>query len=75
VFAAAGLFAVGLVLAGLLLAYYVQHDFVLEPNSRVNHLGVAGLLLMIVGFMTFTFTLLLHAATIAIGREHGASTQ
>jgi hypothetical protein len=75
VFAAAGLFAVGLVLAGLLLAYYVQHDFTLEPNSRVNHLGVAGLLLMIVGFMTFTFTLLLHAATIAVDRGHGASTQ
>jgi hypothetical protein len=35
----------------------------------VTHLGVVGLLLMIVGFATFTFTLLLHATAFAVWRR------
>ena len=39
------------------------------PDARVNHLGVTGLLLMIAGFMTFTFTLLLHSTAVVVWRR------
>jgi glycosyltransferase involved in cell wall biosynthesis len=64
----AGLFAGGLVLTGLLAAKYLSHGLVLVPREAVNHLGVTGLLLMIAGFMTFTFTLILHATSVAVRR-------
>ena len=35
----------------------------------VNHFGVTGLLLMIAGFMTFTFTLLLHSTAVVVWRR------
>jgi glycosyltransferase involved in cell wall biosynthesis len=62
-------FVVGLGLMGALLAFYLRHHFTLEPGLAVNHLGVTGLFLMIVGFMTFTFTLLLHATAVAVWRR------
>ena len=40
-----------------------------EAGEVVNHLGVTGLLLMIAGFMTFTFTLLLHSTAVAVWRR------
>ena len=40
-----------------------------RPTLAVNHLGVTGLLLMIAGFMTFTFTLLLHSTAVAVRRR------
>ena len=59
------LFLVGLVLGGLLVSHYVQEGFRLNDiHHPTNHLAVTGLLLMIGGFMTFTFTLLLHAGTL-----------
>jgi glycosyltransferase involved in cell wall biosynthesis len=64
----AALFGVGLVLASLLTASYVHHGLRLLETSSVNHLGVTGLLLMIAGFMTFTFTLILHATSVAVRR-------
>jgi hypothetical protein len=67
-FLSAGAFVLGLGLAGWLVAAYVRHGLALQPESLENHLGVAGLLLMIAGFMTFTFTLLLHAAAFVVPR-------
>ena len=35
----------------------------------VNYLGVTGLFLMIAGFVTFTFVLLLHSTAVAVWRR------
>jgi glycosyltransferase involved in cell wall biosynthesis len=69
VLVAAGLFLLGLVLTGWLLVYYVRHQFLLAPEGTENYLGVTGLLLMIAGFMTFTFTLLLHSTSVVVWRK------
>jgi glycosyltransferase involved in cell wall biosynthesis len=69
VFLSAGMFTVGMGFTAALLAYYVRHQFLLAPDEAVNHLGVTGLLLMITGFMTFTFTLLLHSTAVAVWRR------
>ena len=37
------------------------------PRPPSSHLGVLGLLLMIIGFSTFCFTLLLHATSVSYG--------
>jgi glycosyltransferase involved in cell wall biosynthesis len=66
---AAGLFTLGLACTGTLLAYYLEHHFMLAPEVTVNYLGVTGILLMIAGFMTFAFTLLLHATAVAVWRK------
>jgi hypothetical protein len=66
---AAALFVVGLGLGGALIANYVQNDFLLATVSPLNHLGVMGLLLMIAGFTTFTFTLLLYSTAVAVWRR------
>jgi hypothetical protein len=63
------LFAIGLVFAALLSESYLRHDFRLPEHSATNHLGVMGLLLMIAGFMSFTFTLILHATAVAVRRR------
>jgi hypothetical protein len=65
----AACFAAGFALAAALLVYYVRHDFKLTAGATINHLGVTGLLLMIVGFMTFGFTLLLHATKVVAWRR------
>ena len=69
VIAAALLFLTGLTLTASLCAYYVSHHFLLVQEAPVNYLGVTGLLLMIVGFMTFTFTLLLHSTAVVVWRR------
>ena len=69
VFISAAVFILGVALTGALLAHYVSHQFLLAPEARVNHFGVTGLLLMIAGFMTFTFTLLLHSTAVAVWRR------
>ena len=69
---AAGLFAGGLSLGVLLTCTWVRDGFHLFDGSAVNHLGVTGLLLAILGFMTFTFTLLLHATAVAVGGRRRA---
>jgi glycosyltransferase involved in cell wall biosynthesis len=66
---AAALFVVGLGLGGALIANYVRNDFLLATVSPLNHLGVMGLLLMIAGFTTFTFTLLLYSTAVAVWRR------
>jgi hypothetical protein len=69
VLVAASVFAGGLLLTGWLVFYYVRHQFHLAPDVGVNHLGVTGLFLMIAGFVTFTFTLLLHSTAVVVWRR------
>jgi glycosyltransferase involved in cell wall biosynthesis len=69
VLVSAAMFVLGLALTGWLLVYYVRHDFLLSPDGAANYLGVTGLLLMIAGFMTFTFTLLLHSTSVVVWRD------
>jgi glycosyltransferase involved in cell wall biosynthesis len=64
----AGLFGTGLALAALLALTYARNGLRLFEESSVNHLGVTGLLFMVTGFMTFTFTLLLHSTAVAVRR-------
>ncbi|HEY1549436.1 MAG TPA: glycosyltransferase family 2 protein [Kofleriaceae bacterium] len=66
---AALLFVAGLVLAASLIISYVHHSFRLEDGDAINHLGVAGLFLLIAGFTTFTFTLILHSTAVVVWRR------
>jgi glycosyltransferase involved in cell wall biosynthesis len=65
----AGAFATGLGLEGWLVVYYVKHGFLLSFDAPVNNLGVSGMFLMIAGFVTFTFTLLLHSTAVVVWRQ------
>jgi len=69
VFLSVGLAAFGAALSGTLAVTYLRSDFRLHDGALVNNLGIAGLLLLIVGFMTFTFTLLLHSTAVAVRRR------
>jgi glycosyltransferase involved in cell wall biosynthesis len=69
VLAAAGLFAIGLALTGSLLWSYLGHGLKLVQGASVSYLAVTGLLFMISGFMTFTFTLLLHSTSVIVWRR------
>jgi glycosyltransferase involved in cell wall biosynthesis len=67
------LFAAGLGLSAAVLVHYLTHDFSLpQPSSVIDHLGILGLLFMIIGFTTFCFTLLLHATEVHYGDNNGA---
>ena len=66
---AAGLFLAGVSLAGVLIIYYIHNHFRLADGDALNHLGVTGLFLLIAGFMTFTFTLLLHSTAVVVWRR------
>ncbi len=53
------IFMLGFALSAAVLVYYVTHDFSLpDSSSAIDHLGIIGLLFMIIGFSTFCFTLL-----------------
>jgi glycosyltransferase involved in cell wall biosynthesis len=62
------LFGVGLALGVAMTLDYARNGFKLVTGSPVSHLGVMGLLLAMFGFMTFTFTLLLHSTAVATRR-------
>jgi hypothetical protein len=68
----AAAFVLGVVLTVPLIVDYIRSGLELpgEPGA-VHHLAVTGLLAMIVGFTTFAFTLVLHAAAIAFSERHG----
>ena len=66
---AAGLFGAGLVCGGLLTRNYLRNGFRLLVGSPINNLAATGLLLSILGFMTFTFTLILHSTAVAVRRK------
>ena len=67
-----GLMLVGFGLVAALGIHYVTHSFTL-PNSLsvLDHVAVLGLLLFIVGFSIFGFTLVLHATGVRYGRFPG----
>jgi glycosyltransferase involved in cell wall biosynthesis len=69
VLVAAAIFLVGFSLTGWLLAHYIRHHLRLTADVAANYLGVTGLVLMIAGFTTFTFTLLLHSTAVAVWRD------
>lgn len=65
------LFILGFALSATVLVHYVTHDFSLpSPSSHIDHLGIVGLLFMIIGFSTFCFTLLLHATEVRYGEKN-----
>jgi hypothetical protein len=66
---AAAAFGTGLTLTGSLFVYYVRHGLRLAADLGINYLAVTGLFLMIVGFVTFTFTLLLHSTAVVVWRR------
>ena len=66
------LFGAGVALGGLLTANYLRNGFRLHAGSTVNNLGVTGMLFAVFGFMTFTFTLLLHSTAVAVRRGRGS---
>lgn len=63
------LFVAGLGLSATLARAYVLRGYHLTVEMPETYWGITGLLLMIVGFMTFTFTLLLHATAVAPWRR------
>jgi len=69
VIAAAGIFTAGLACVSALVVSYVQNQYFLSVQMAVAYLGVLGLLLMIAGFTTFTFVLLLHATAVVVWRK------
>lgn len=62
-------FTAGLVCALLLVRVYFKLGLRLTDDDPMNHLGFTGLMLMIAGFMTFTFTAILHATAVAVRRR------
>jgi len=70
VIAAAVIGATGMACAVPLVVYYLSHHERLTVYAAAqDRLGVTGLLLMMIGFSLFTFTLVLHAATLATRRS------
>jgi glycosyltransferase involved in cell wall biosynthesis len=67
------IFTIGFTLSAAVLVHYLTHHFSL-PNttSVIDHLGITGLLFMIIGFSTFCFTLLLHATEVRYGKKKNA---
>ena len=65
------LFFAGVALGLLLVRDYVANGYELGPLKPINYLAVTGLLLMLSGFMTFTFTLILHATALVIPEARG----
>jgi glycosyltransferase involved in cell wall biosynthesis len=61
-------FLCGLGAAVPLCVSYARHGFALSDLGATTHLAVLGLLLMIGGFMTFAFTLMLHSTAVAVRR-------
>jgi hypothetical protein len=67
------IFMLGFALSAAVLVHYVTHDFSLpDSSSTIDHLGIIGLLFMIIGFSTFCFTLLLHATEVRYGEDKDA---
>jgi glycosyltransferase involved in cell wall biosynthesis len=70
VLAAAGLTVAGLVIAGVVLWRWIAAGGRLES---ISYPGVFGLLLLLLGFQTFTFTLMLQMINLGAGRDREPS--
>ncbi len=69
-----GLMLIGSGFIAALGVHYVSNSFTLpNPSSVLDHLAVTGILLFIVGFSIFGFTLLLHATSVRYGRLSSSS--
>ena len=71
----AALFALGLALLSFLVIDYVSNDLRLPSLTLAggpSYRAVTGLLLIMMGFSTFTFTLVLHAVAIRLDRRDAA---
>lgn len=68
-FASMALFFAGVGLEGFLAATYVRNAYTLTTQMTATYAGVTGLLLMIAGFATFTFTLMLHSTAVVVWRK------
>ncbi len=66
VLASAATFLSGIALCCPLVLRYVRWNFRLPILGAPNYMAVLGLMLIIISFMTFTFTLLLHATQVAL---------
>jgi glycosyltransferase involved in cell wall biosynthesis len=60
---------VGIGLTGNLIVSYFIHGHFPQASSAAAHLGVIGMLFVIVGFLTFGFTLVLHATGVTFGKS------
>lgn len=61
-------FVTGFGMAGALLIDYLANNFNLPPaGAMIDHLAITGMLLMIIGFSTFCFTLVLHSTGVRYG--------
>jgi glycosyltransferase involved in cell wall biosynthesis len=67
--ASAAVFGVGLVLSTWLTVSYLGNGLRLVDGQLINHLGVTGLSFTMMGFMSFTFTLILHATAVAVRKR------
>ena len=66
--ASACTFLIGLVcVSWLVVSYFKNHYRLPPPASWIDHLAVSGLLLLIIGFSGFLFTLLLNATGVTYG--------
>jgi hypothetical protein len=62
--------AAGAIFAAPLVVRYIRSGLALSADVfPTTHLAVTGLLLIITGFMNFTFTLALHAAAANVRRK------
>lgn len=72
---AVALFTAGVIPTILLVVTYFTHgDTLPSPSSALDHLAVLGFLLMIVGFSSFCFVLLLHATDVRGGSNKNVGT-
>lgn len=70
--ASAVIFVLGFVLDLNLAFHYVTNHFTLPaPSAAINHLAIVGMMLMMIGFSTFSFTLLFHATDVRYGSLDG----
>ncbi len=64
-------FVLGVALGVPLLIEYARAGWVLPEVGSESHLAVVGLMVSIASFITFTFTLVLHATQAAVRRKEG----
>jgi glycosyltransferase involved in cell wall biosynthesis len=70
VLASLGLVLAGLGMASALIIHYLTRGFTLPPTGDIlDHMAVTGLLLTIIGFSGFCFTLVLYATGVSYGSE------
>jgi glycosyltransferase involved in cell wall biosynthesis len=67
VLASVAMFVLGAIPVGILVARFIRDGLRLSPLGAIHHAAVTGLLLVMMAFMTFAFTLLLHAAALRSG--------